>query len=108
MSIHDKTRASPGLSLSLDYRPPEEVDHRGIDFLGPLLLRPVTAAGEHDRLPEVWDELLQPNGGNECTDGRWKMRRELALREAVRRADQLLCDTEAAGCMARIIHHNQF
>src|SRR5712691_737686 len=103
LSIHDKARASPRLSLSKeledapdvlfrrvsagrDLRPgpgcyrsaalrpgrrkrdiwrhpglqaPEEVDHRGIDFLGPLLLRPVTAAGEHDRLPEVWDELLQ-------------------------------------------------
>src|SRR5262245_36891742 len=42
---------------------PEEVDHGGIDCLGPLLLRPMTAAGEHDRLPEVRDELHQV--GNE-------------------------------------------
>src|SRR5262245_16253834 len=41
----------------------EEVDHGGIDFLGPFLLRPMTAAGKHDRLPEVRDELRQV--GNE-------------------------------------------
>src|SRR5262249_18566700 len=35
----------------------EEVDHGAIDCLGLFLLRPMTAAGKHDRLPEVWDEL---------------------------------------------------
>src|SRR5713226_2899607 len=41
----------------------EEVDHRGVDVLGPLLLRPVAATGEHDRLPEMRDKLRQV--GNE-------------------------------------------
>jgi len=38
---------------------PEEVEHRGIDCLRPLLLGPVTAAREHERPPEAGDELRQ-------------------------------------------------
>ena len=38
---------------------PEKVDHRGIDLLRPLLLGPVTAAREHERLLKVRDELRQ-------------------------------------------------
>src|SRR6185503_8779609 len=38
---------------------PEEVDHRSIDFLRPLLLSPVTTARKHERPLEVGDELRQ-------------------------------------------------
>src|SRR4029453_17358706 len=38
---------------------PEEVDHRSIDFLRPLLLGPVTAARKHERPLKVRDELRQ-------------------------------------------------
>ena len=41
----------------------EEVVHRGIDFLRPLLLGPVTTAREHKSLLKVRDELRQV--GNE-------------------------------------------
>jgi hypothetical protein len=37
----------------------EELDHRGIDLAGPLLLGPVTAAGEHERLAQLGDEPRQ-------------------------------------------------
>jgi len=50
---------------------PEELDHRGIDLGGSLLLRPVAAAGKHDGLPQlghesfqVGDELIHPAEGD--------------------------------------------
>jgi len=38
---------------------PEELDHRGIDLGGSLLLRPVAAAGKHDGLPQLGHESFQ-------------------------------------------------
>jgi hypothetical protein len=46
----------PGVRLKLL----EELEHRGIDLRGPLLLRPVAASWEHGALPELGHD---PRGG---------------------------------------------
>ena len=44
---------SLGGSVSVSLQAPEEIDQCCIDLRGPLLLRPVTAAREHDCLPQM-------------------------------------------------------